>query len=44
MRRNTLRYCALRALRGLYRYVPEWDTVFVLAMRSQRELGFGNTK
>ena len=41
MRRNTLRYCALR---GLYRDVPEWDTVFVLAVRSQRELGFGNTK
>ena len=29
---------------ALYRYVPEWDTVFVLAVRSQRELGFGNTK
>ena len=41
MRRNTLRYCVPR---GLYRYAPEWDTVFVLAVRSQRELGVGNTK
>ena len=30
--------------RALYRHVPELDTVFVLAVRSQRELGFGNTK
>ena len=29
---------------ALYRYVPELDTVFVLAVRSQRELGFGNPK
>ena len=26
---------------ALYRFVPEVDTVFVLAVRSQRELGFG---
>ena len=25
---------------ALYRYVPEMDTVFVLAMRSQREAGY----
>jgi toxin ParE1/3/4 len=25
---------------ALYRYVPEMDTVFVLAVRSQREAGF----
>ncbi|SBT07555.1 conserved hypothetical protein [Candidatus Accumulibacter aalborgensis] len=25
---------------ALYRYLPEVDTVFVLAVRSQRELGF----
>ena len=25
---------------ALYRYVPEIDTVFVLALRSQREAGF----
>lgn len=25
---------------GLYRYVPEIDTVFVLAVRSQREAGY----
>lgn len=32
-----------RASRGyvaLYRFVPQIDTVFVLALRSQRELGF----
>lgn len=32
-----------RASRGygaLYRYVPELDTVFVLAIRSQREAGY----
>ncbi len=26
---------------ALYRYVPELDTVFVLAVRSQREAGYG---
>ena len=26
---------------ALYRFVPEVDAVFVLAVRSQRELGFG---
>jgi toxin ParE1/3/4 len=26
---------------ALYRFVPQIDTVFVLALRSQRELGFG---
>jgi plasmid stabilization system protein ParE len=25
---------------ALYRYVPEFDTVFVLALRSQREAGY----
>ncbi len=33
-----------RASRGyvaLYRYVPDIDTVFVLAMRNQRESGYG---
>ena len=25
-------------------FVPELDIVFVLAVRSQRELGFGNTR
>lgn len=25
---------------ALYRYVPEMDTVFVLAIRSQREAGY----
>jgi toxin ParE1/3/4 len=29
---------------ALYRYVPELDTVFVLAVRSQRELGPGETQ
>lgn len=32
-----------RGARGyvaLYRYVPEFDTVFVLAVRSQREAGY----
>jgi toxin ParE1/3/4 len=28
---------------ALYRFVPELDTVFVLGVRSQRELGFGKT-
>ena len=28
---------------ALYRFVPELNTVFVLAVRSQRELGFGKT-
>jgi plasmid stabilization system protein ParE len=32
--RRTLGYLAL------YRYVPEMDTVFVLAIRSQREAGY----
>jgi len=27
---------------ALYRYVPEVDTVFVLAIRSQREAGYKN--
>ena len=26
---------------ALYRYVPEFDIVFVLAVRSQREAGYG---
>jgi plasmid stabilization system protein ParE len=33
-----------RGARGyvaLYRYVPEIDTVFILALRSQRESGYG---
>ena len=29
-----------RAYVALYRYLPDIDTVFVLAMRSQRESGF----
>ena len=29
---------------ALYRFVPEVDAVFVLAVRSQRELGYGKTK
>lgn len=28
---------------ALYRYVPEIDTVFVLALRSQREAGYTRT-
>lgn len=28
---------------ALYRYVPEIDTVFVLAIRSQREAGYNRT-
>jgi toxin ParE1/3/4 len=28
---------------ALYRYVPEIDTVFVLAVRSQREVGYKGT-
>lgn len=28
---------------ALYRFVPELDTVFVLGVRSQRELGFGKS-
>jgi toxin ParE1/3/4 len=30
-----------RGYLALYRYVPEIDTVFVLALRSQREAGYG---
>lgn len=29
---------------ALYRFMPEVDTVFVLGVRSQRELGFGKAK
>jgi len=29
---------------ALYRFAPELDTVFVLGVRSQRELGFNKTK
>ena len=29
---------------ALYRFVPDLDTVFVLAVRSQRELGFGQNE
>ena len=29
-----------RVLVALYRYVPELDTIFVLAVRAQREAGF----
>lgn len=29
---------------ALYRFVPELDTVFVLGVRSQRELGFGTAE
>lgn len=29
---------------ALYRFVAELDTVFVLAVRSQRELGFGGPR
>lgn len=28
---------------ALYRFVPDLDTVFMLGVRSQRELGFGKT-
>jgi toxin ParE1/3/4 len=28
---------------ALYRYVPEIDTIFVLALRSQREAGYAGT-
>jgi toxin ParE1/3/4 len=28
---------------ALYRYIEQIDTVFVLAIRSQREAGYGNT-
>ena len=28
---------------ALYRYIPEIDTVFVLALRSQREAGYAGT-
>ena len=34
---------AARGYVALYRYVAEIDTVFVLAMRSQRESGFKRT-
>lgn len=44
--RNGLRELIIgRQSRGyvaLYRYVPEVDTVFVLAIRSQREAGYKN--
>ena len=33
-----------RGFLALYRFVPELDTVFVLGVRSQRELGFDRTK
>ena len=29
---------------ALYRYVPDIDTVFVLAIRSQRESGYGRSR
>ena len=29
---------------ALYRFVPESETVYVLGVRSQRELGFGATR
>lgn len=29
---------------ALYRFVPDLDTVFILEVRSQRELGFGMTE
>jgi toxin ParE1/3/4 len=32
-----------RGYLALYRYVPEIDTVFVLALRSQREAGYART-
>ena len=32
-----------RGYMALYRYVPEVDTVFVLALRSQREAGYKRT-
>lgn len=32
---------ASRGYAALYRYVPDIDTAFVLAMRSQRESGYG---
>jgi toxin ParE1/3/4 len=32
-----------RGYLALYRYVPEIDTVFVLALRSQREAGYTRT-
>lgn len=31
----------IRGYVALYRYVPEIDTVFVLALRGQREAGYG---
>lgn len=44
--RNDMRELIIgRQSRGyvaLYRYVPEVDTVFVLAIRSQREAGYKN--
>ena len=42
-RRNKRELIIGRGSRGyvaLYRYVPEIDTVFVLALRSQREAGY----
>ncbi len=33
-----------RGYLALYRFAPELDTVFVLGVRSQRELGFNKTK
>jgi len=30
-----------RGYLALYRYVPEADTVFLLAVRNQREAGYG---
>jgi toxin ParE1/3/4 len=32
-----------RGYLALYRYIPEIDTVFVLALRSQREAGYTRT-
>jgi plasmid stabilization system protein ParE len=32
-----------RGYLALYRYVPEIDTIFVLALRSQREAGYTRT-
>ncbi|HEX8012416.1 MAG TPA: type II toxin-antitoxin system RelE/ParE family toxin [Casimicrobiaceae bacterium] len=46
-RRNKRELITGRGSRGyvaLYRYVPEIDTVFVLALRSQREAGYKKTR
>ena len=46
-RRNKRELIIGRGSRGyvaLYRYVPEVDTVFVLALRSQREAGYKRTR